>query len=63
MHFFKKFFGKCDKHYVCKGTCGGQSDKEMNCGTQNCAEYDKPMQECSCNCMDCHKKKEDTNDK
>ncbi len=57
MHFFKKLFGKCGKHYVCKGTCGGTSDKAMNCGAPNCPDFNKPMQGCCCAEKSCHTEK------
>ncbi len=35
-------------HYVCSGSCGGVSDKPLNCQMKNCSKYNKPLIKCEC---------------
>lgn len=36
------------EHYICTGTCHGQSEKPKNCGDKTCTMYDKPLVPCNC---------------
>ena len=36
------------EHYVCKGNCGGESDKSGVCKSEGCSKEDSSLEECSC---------------
>lgn len=36
------------KHFICKGECGGVSDKPGNCQAEECSLYQKPLVKCVC---------------
>ena len=35
-------------HYVCTGTCGGESDKPGLCQAEGCTKEEQPLEECNC---------------
>lgn len=36
------------KHYVCLGGCRGVSEEPVKCGSETCAYYTLPLEECDC---------------
>lgn len=47
-----------EKHYVCKGECGGESDYSKKCGTKECSLYQRDLVECDCTDGKHHKEEE-----
>jgi len=35
-------------HYVCQGSCGGVATQPGTCSTQDCPNFQKPLQACEC---------------
>ncbi len=35
-------------HFVCKGTCGGESERAGTCQSPDCTMHDQPLEACNC---------------
>lgn len=44
------------EHYICKGTCGGASEKPGVCQDTNCPLHGVPLVRCGCEGLHMHKK-------
>ncbi len=36
------------KHYICTGTCHGESNTPGVCQTEGCNKFHQPLSECAC---------------